>query len=228
MLISVLPVLGIGACAQFPPPTASTSSPPQTVLSPRPNSRQGAGTHAVPAAQTKTTPSSPAPPPSANPGSQSPGPSAVLTSADQTTRFILPRGWTSQLKPDDPLDMQITNPSGDTYITVQTTPKEDLPGLSLKDVSKLLLEGSSPAMVNPEVKGPTSVTTVNGHPAVQYTIEGKIGDLDMMMLHTAVETPQYYHQILAAAPRARFDANQANIQQVIQGFQVLPKTTPAS
>jgi hypothetical protein len=151
-----------------------------------------------------------------------------LTSADQTTRFILPRGWTNQLKPDDPLDMQITNPSGDTYITVQTTPKEDLPGLSLKDVSKLLLEGSSPAMVNPEVKGPTSVTTVNGHPAVQYTIEGKIGDLDMMMLHTAVETPQYYHQILAAAPRARFDANQANIQQVIQGFQVLPKTTPAS
>ena len=234
VLMSCLVALGMGACTPPSPPSpAPTSSLPQgnpqedTSTTPQDTS----ATALSPSPNRSEVTAAPAPPSSAADSPRVPqleGPSSVLTSANQTTRLILPRGWTNQLEQDAPLDMQVANPSGDALITVQTTSKQDLPGLSLKQVSTLLLEGTRPAISNPDVKGPTTVTIVNGHPAMQHTIEGKISDLEMMMVHTTVETNQHYHQILAAVPRARFDANQADIQQVIQSFQVLPPTEPAS
>ena len=233
-VLPVLLILGMGACTRSSPPaSAPTSVPTQGKLEQRPavtvppEAVARTTTVPVPSAAASPSPSAAASPPpvaTAEPEAQP----SVVTSSDQTTQLRLPQDWDSQGAPEDGLEFKIANAAKDTHIAVQTKPKSEFPGRTLPEVSTFFLESTSPAMINPQVNGPTAVTTVNGHPAVQYTIEGKIGNIDMVMLHTAVETPQHYHQIMAAAPRSRFIANEANIQQVIQSFEARPQEEPAS
>jgi hypothetical protein len=73
-------------------------------------------------------------------------------------------------------------------------------------------------VTNAQTSGPKTVT-VNGNPGVQYEITGKVSNIDITYLHTTVETPQNFHQVLAYTAQGEFEKNRGEMEQVINSFQ---------
>ncbi len=137
---------------------------------------------------------------------------------------MLPKGWSNQLTQDDSFDLKAANASKDAYLTVQTSAKRDLSQLSLKEFARIGRKAGIPTMTDLNITGPTEVTAVNGYPAIQYQFRGKVDGIDTVLLHTAIESPKYFHQILVGASSAAFERQQKTFQSLIQTFKDLSVT----
>jgi hypothetical protein len=161
-------------------------------------------------------------PPIQNPPSAIAG--DVLVSNQGIVQLKRPQGWTDQLAKEDTLNLKMANATQDAYLTLQTRTKKDLPHLSLEKFAKIAREAGLETMTDLEMTGPTEVTVVNGYPAIQYQFRGKVEGLETVLLHTAIESPAYFHQILAGSSAFGFEQHQQTLQKIIQTFQEVPVT----
>ncbi len=146
----------------------------------------------------------------------------VLVSNQGIVQLNRPQGWTDQLTKEDTLNLKMANATGDAHLTLQTRAKKDLPQLSLEKFAKLGREAGLQSMNELKITGPTDVALVNGYPAIQYQFEGKVEGADTVLLHTAIESQNYFHQILAGSSRFGFARHQDPLQKIIQTFQEQP------
>jgi hypothetical protein len=149
----------------------------------------------------------------------------TLVSSDKQTQITLPKGWVDTLEPSDTSTIEATKDN--LYVTVQTETKADFQGLfSLQDFADMSRDVGAAIINNPQVSGPTEVT-VNGHRALQYEVRGDFSGLQMVQLHTTVETPNNYHHILVAASTSEFDRERSALETIVQSFQELPVAASA-
>lgn len=148
----------------------------------------------------------------------------TLISNQGLVRLERPAGWTDQLAEEDALNMKMANAAGDTYLTLQTRAKQDLPQFSLEKFAKIGREAGLKTMTDLKITGPTKVTQVNGYPAIQYVFRGRVEGSETVLLHTAVESSDYFHQILAGSSGFGFERHQQTLQAAIQTFQEVPVT----
>jgi hypothetical protein len=65
--------------------------------------------------------------------------------------------------------------------------------------------------------GPTSLT-INGNPAIQYEVRGEIKNINVVYLHTTVDTPQHFQQIVAWTLQSTYDDKKDILQNVVESF----------
>lgn len=171
--------------------------------------------HSEPKVQTPPTPEASAKPAVAG---------QALLSNQKIVEVVLPKGWSNQLAKDDSFNLKAANASKDAYLTVQTSAKRDFPQLSLKEFARIGRKAGIPTMTDLNITGPTDVTTVNGYPAIQYQFRGKVDGIDAVLLHTAIESPNYFHQILVGASSDAFERQQKRFQSLIETFQDVSAT----
>lgn len=142
----------------------------------------------------------------------------VLVGSDGQSQITLLNGWVEDRELHDSAEIQASKRGSEEYVIVLSENKADFQNLTIEQHSEITRGLLVESLTDPEVTGPTDVTTVGSNPAVQYEIRGTIEGINVAYLHTTVETPTKYHQILAWTLPSSFDRNEPELQQVIQSF----------
>ncbi|HIK15550.1 MAG TPA: hypothetical protein IGS53_09750 [Leptolyngbyaceae cyanobacterium M33_DOE_097] len=153
----------------------------------------------------------------------------VLASSTGKTEVRLAQGWANALTPEaaQKFEMKAKKPIHSLHLSVNAKTRKSLLGMTLEQFAKVPVEGLKTTIKNAQVER-TSTTKVNGKSAVQYKVQGVgLGDVDLTMLTTVVETPNSYYTILAGGPTKTFAQHQAELQQAIQSFRELQSTAQA-
>lgn len=145
--------------------------------------------------------------------------SNIITSPDGLTRMNLPAGWKHEKERElhDQADLQASNRAGEMYTIVMSENKEDLRDMTLDKHSQSTRSALIEKLESPEVSDPKPVT-VGGLRGVQYEIRGGVENLNIVYLHTTLESPTHFHQILTWTLKSRFDKNRATLDAVTHSF----------
>lgn len=142
-----------------------------------------------------------------------------LISEDGQIAITLPSGWVKDDELNDRAQLEASNRAAQMYLIVLTQPKAEFRGMQRETYAEITRGYLTRRLDKSEVSGPTPVSQVGGNPAVQYQVRGSLNNIDVLYLHTVVETPTRFAQILAWTPPTDFEKNQPTLQQVIQSFQ---------
>jgi hypothetical protein len=145
--------------------------------------------------------------------------SNIITSPDGLTRMNLPAGWKQEKEQElnDQADLQASDRANEMYVIVMSESKEDFRDMTVDKHSQSTRSSLIEKLESPEVSDPKPVT-VGGLGGVQYEIRGGLENLNIVYLHTTVESPTHFHQILAWTLKSRFDKNRGALDAVIHSF----------
>ncbi len=148
-------------------------------------------------------------------------PATFLTSTDGKSEINLLPDWLNDPELNDKAQIQASNRTRQMYLIVLVQNRRDLNNMTTADYSKITQGYLTRRLDKSQVTGPTAMTQIGSDPAyptVQYEVRGSLNQIDVVYLHTVVETPTRLVQILAWTPPAAFETNQLEMQQVIQSF----------
>ncbi len=142
----------------------------------------------------------------------------VITSTDGISQITAVGGWESTKGLHKKAQLQASNPFKEMYIVVFTEKKDMYPGLTLDEYAKTtgnnLLKTLAVSKAQPSVQ-----LTLDGNNAIQHEIRGTTsGNSKISYLHTTVESPYYFHEILAWSPQAKFKQNKYALDNVVKSF----------
>jgi len=142
----------------------------------------------------------------------------VLRSQNGSIQIKLPKGWKEDKELHDEAELQASNRAGEKYVIDLTDNKEDFEKMSLAEHSEITRGSILEVLTSPQVTGPVELT-INGSPAIQYEIRGGTENINVVYLHTTVETPSMFYQVLAWTLKSRFEKNKSELQEVTNSFQ---------
>ncbi len=142
----------------------------------------------------------------------------VLLGSTGQTQITLPDRWSEDRELHASAEVQASNRPAEMYTIILSESKADFGSLLLEEHSEITRELLTENLSDVTQSQPTRLT-VNGHPALEYEIRASIDNIEVVYIHTTVETPTNFHQILAWTLPNNFAANQQELRQVIQSFQ---------
>jgi hypothetical protein len=111
------------------------------------------------------------------------------------------------------------------YVIVISESKEDFNDITIESHSEFTRNALTEGLANTDTSPPARLT-ISGNPALQYEIRGTTDKLNVAYLHTTVETPKKFHQVVAWTMRSRFEKNQALLQEVTQSLKEPVSASP--
>lgn len=155
-----------------------------------------------------------------------PAVATTITSPDGLTSIVLPPGWKQEKEQElhDQAELQASDRANEMYVIVMSENKEDFRDMTVENHSQLTRSALTEKLKAPEVSAPAQVT-IGGLKGTQYEIRGGVDNLSVTYLHTTVESPTHFHQILAWTLTISFDKNRPVLDAVIQSFK---EVAPAS
>lgn len=149
---------------------------------------------------------------------------ASFTSNDGSVTVNTPAGWSNYDSHDDG-DLEIGNVSNDCYFLLLSENRSDYAGTLQEhsdDTRSMLLQGAT----NVTQTGPKQLT-INGFPAIQYNISATVDRLNIVYLHTTIQTNEKYHQTLAWTSASGFTKHESELQAIIASLKD-SSATPAT
>lgn len=113
-------------------------------------------------------------------------------------------------------NIKVGDREADVYLIVVSERKSDIQGdnHSLQKYSQYTRARLVETMSGVRQDGPWQ-TSVGQHPALRYEIYGKAQDgLNVTYLHTIVETPEYFHQVVGWGEKTGYAKHRGVIRQV--------------
>lgn len=141
----------------------------------------------------------------------------VIKSNDGLSQISVPPGWKQQTKLNEIANLQAAYPVQEMYVIGITEPKADFAEMTLDKYSELTRNSLINSLTSPQIDKMPKLT-VGGKPAVQYKIRGTIKNMNIVYLHTAIETEKHYHYLLAWTLKSRYEKNEPVLQRVIGSF----------
>lgn len=137
---------------------------------------------------------------------------------DGKIQIGLPSGWNEMPELHASADIEVGSEAADAYFLVVSEPKGKLPKETLEDYSIYTRQGLEKSLDFPQDLGPRRLK-INGIPALQYEIRayGKSGN-KLVYLHTVMETPEYFHQIVGWTTPEGFKQNGAVLKSLTESF----------
>jgi hypothetical protein len=140
----------------------------------------------------------------------------VIVASDKRTQVTVPPTW-SVLKLNDAAEIQVGNEKDEAYLIVLNELKDDLYGWNLEKHSRVTLGKLLANVAFPTITGPRTLT-IGGHPAVQYEIRGAAENRNIVYIHTTVDGPKHFSQILAWTLPSHVDEVRPQLLKVIATF----------
>ncbi len=140
-----------------------------------------------------------------------------IISSDGKIRITAPSTWKTSTELNDKAELQASDSSNQMYLIVLTDPKANYRSMTIDDHSEETLGTLTRSMTSSTKTGPTNMT-IDGSPALQYEVRGEIKGLNVVYLHTTVETSKNFHQIVAWTLQTTYDAKKDVLQDVVQSF----------
>lgn len=140
----------------------------------------------------------------------------VVVASDGKTQITVPTHWTA-LELNEAAEIQVGDEKDEAYLIVLNESKEDLNGWNLEKHSRVTLGSLLASLSFPTVSGPTAVK-IGGSPAVQYEIRGSSGGTNVVYLHTTVDGPKHFSQILAWTLPSRVEKVRPQLVAAVNTF----------
>lgn len=140
--------------------------------------------------------------------------------SDKRTEITVPAGW-GAMELNDAAEIQVGSAAEEAYLIVLNERKEDLYGWNLDKHSRVTLGRLLTGVASPTIKGPLSMT-IGGSPAVQYEIRGAAENRNIVYLHTTVDGPKHFSQILAWTLPSKSEVVIPQLRKAISTFRELP------
>ena len=144
------------------------------------------------------------------------GSEKTVRSSDGLLEISIPDGW-SNVELNEAAEIQVGTEEQSAYLIVLIEKKADLFGWNIDRHSRVTL-GSLLADVDlPKISGPKSLK-IGAFPAVQYEIRGASGGTNVVYLHTTVETPVLFAQVLAWTVPSQESAMRKQLEKAISSL----------
>jgi hypothetical protein len=144
------------------------------------------------------------------------GPTKVVLASDEKTQVTVPESWTD-LELNDNAEIEVGNEEDEAYLIVLNELKEDLYGWNLDKHSRVTLGTLLATLSFPTVTGPKPIK-VGSSPAVQYEVKGAMQGRNIIYIHTTVDGPKYFSQILAWTLPSKADATKPQLLEAVNTF----------
>ncbi len=155
-----------------------------------------------------------------------PGSPKVVQSRDGRTQMVVPASWREQTDLNNVADLQVANPRQELYVIVLSESKQDFDAdTTLQEHSELTRGILLETLRNGQVSYEPDQFRIGGYPAVQYQLRGSVDKIKIVYLHTTVEGPSNFHQIVAWTLPSRLTKNEPVLQDVIRSLRVRGATS---
>lgn len=144
------------------------------------------------------------------------GASQVVIAKDGATRITVPSSWTI-LELNDVAEIEVGNAEEAAYLIVINELKEDLFGWNLEKHSRVTVGSLLGTLAFPTITGPKSLE-IAGSPAVQYEVTGALDGQKIVYIHTTVDGPERFSQILAWTIPSRVETVRPRLLRAIESF----------
>lgn len=118
----------------------------------------------------------------------------AVTSNDGWVRLKVPGSWHDMPSLNAGASIRYANPIAEEYITVFSDARSDFRG-SLQDFVETVTTRMEQNLEGADLGEPKSLT-INGFPAIQVRLSGTASKVPVVYLHTSVETPDGFHQLV--------------------------------
>lgn len=140
----------------------------------------------------------------------------VFIASDDKTRITIPANW-DKLELNEAAEIQVGNLRDEAYLIVLNEAKEDMHGWNIEKHSRVTLGRLLSSMAFPTISGPKTLK-VGRSPAVQYEVRGAVDNLNLVYIHTTVDGPKYFSQILAWTLPSKADTIKPLLLEAIKTF----------
>jgi hypothetical protein len=144
----------------------------------------------------------------------------VVTSYDGRFQVTVPGGWKEDNTLHDEAELEVSHRSTKMYTIVLAESKEDFHEMTLQGHSDITRAGLKESVKVERESGPVSLT-IDGHPALQYEIEAVLDNTKIIYLHTTVESPAYFYQILGWTIPSRYKKDPETLKKITEKFHEL-------
>jgi hypothetical protein len=141
----------------------------------------------------------------------------IVKSTDGKIQVSVPPAWKVTTGLNDKADLQVADRSNELYLIVLTQTKADYADVDIERQASGTLDSLTKAMTTSNRIGPTRLT-IDGHPAVQYEVRGEINNLKPVYLHTTIETPNNFQQIVTWTFQSTYAEREDMLKGIIQSF----------
>lgn len=130
----------------------------------------------------------------------------------------LPPGWEEMPDLHESADIKAGSKSADAYLVVVSERREILRSKTLEDYSQFTRDALVSTMSFPQHLGPRR-KRIDGKLALQYEIRaiGRFGSR-LVELHTVLESPEYFHQVVLWTSAERFKTNEPEMLAIVESF----------
>jgi hypothetical protein len=145
-----------------------------------------------------------------------------IISPDGTFALTVPVSWqTDEITEFDQRNnmvLKLSTQQGRIEIGIMTTPTLSVPN---KDIyTNAILNAAQSVVGDGGVITTSSLTTVNGMPAIQYEGTGKFGERPISVIMTGVETADTYYTFFVTGYETNLESLRNEVVQVIESFQL--------
>jgi hypothetical protein len=141
----------------------------------------------------------------------------TLTSSDGQSQITIPAGWKEDAELHEEAELRASDRASEMYVIVITDSKQDFEDMSVEKHSELTRGIILDGLASPQIS-PASKVSINGYPGVQTEIRGTVDKINLVYIHTSVESPKNLFQIVAWTLPSRFEKNRSTLVEVIESF----------
>jgi hypothetical protein len=140
-------------------------------------------------------------------------------SGDGAVKILLPSGWKKSSKGslNDEADIEMENSFLGGYAIVISEWKEDFTDMDLPKYSEITRTSLTRPLKNIQT-GPPKTISIGQNSGLQHEIKAQFDNLNLIYLHTAVETPKRYHQIVTWSTQSRWEKKEKIFQEITQSL----------
>jgi hypothetical protein len=147
------------------------------------------------------------------------GPPVVITGKSGRPRIAAPAGWRSEKELNVQADLQACDPPQQVCVIVIRDDKATVgASLTLAGFSRYTRGQILKKLQNPRESAETALQ-IAGHAALQYELRGRTERVDLVYLHTSVETPEHFYQILGWTSAGQFRVERTALRDIAASFQ---------
>ncbi len=144
----------------------------------------------------------------------------IIVSENDSSQIAVPDNWQQEYTLHPTAELQAYAPLDQLYFVALADTNFNSANPTLNNRAARYLQQFIDSLSSTEANIQTNVRQVGGYPAVQYQLQAELDGIPITYLHTTVETPVAYYQLLSWTARSQFPAYQEELQLVTQSFEI--------
>jgi hypothetical protein len=155
--------------------------------------------------------------------------SKSLISADGAFEMKVPESWEQQDNLNDVAVLQAADREKEAYALLIVDPRKPFEGTNLGKFADGQVQKFLESVTEPKLSGP-ELMIIDGDEALQYEIEGKAEDVDVVYLYTFMESPDRFLKSVTWSLAENYDDNKevlAAVTESIKQLKAVEEPTPS-